>query len=155
MGAQLVGVVLDGLAEQDPDNGTILSAQAYCYYKLENRDKAFELYHKILEREPDNYMARFNYASLLAEEGYLPEAMETYQQLLGMMDAMEMVIVTSDYWGAVHGADPGEVLQDTEGIEVAAKLARNMAWAVKVINMAKGKIDPPETNKRTFTNFIR
>ena len=81
--------------------------------------------------------------------------METYQQLLGIMDAVEMVIVTSDYWGAVHGADPGEVLQDTEGIEVAAKLARNMAWAVKVINMAKGKIDPPETNKRTFTNFIR
>ena len=73
--------VLDGLAEQDPDNGTILSAQAYCYYKLENRDKAFELYLKILEREPDNYMARFNYASLLAEEGHLPEAMETYQQL--------------------------------------------------------------------------
>ena len=29
--------------------------------------------------------------------------METYQQLLGTMDAMEMVIVTSDYWGAVHG----------------------------------------------------
>ena len=32
-------------------------------------------------------------------------AMETYQQLLSTMDAMEMVIVTSDYWGAVHGAD--------------------------------------------------
>ena len=30
--------------------------------------------------------------------------METYQQLLGTMDAMEMLIVTSDYWGAVHGA---------------------------------------------------
>ncbi len=73
--------VLDGLAESDPDNGTILSAQAYCYYKLENRDKASELYLKILEREPDNYEARFNYASLLAEEGHLPEAIETYQQL--------------------------------------------------------------------------
>ena len=81
--------------------------------------------------------------------------METYQQLLGIMDAMEMVIVTSDYWGAVHGADPGEVLQDTEGIEVAAKLARNIAWTVKVINAAKGTIDPPKTHKRTFTNFIR
>ena len=44
--------------------------------------------------------------------------METYQQLLGTMDAMEMLIVTSDYWGAVHGADPGEVQQDTEGLEV-------------------------------------
>lgn len=81
--------------------------------------------------------------------------METYQQLLGVMDAMEMVLVTSDYWGAVHGADPGEVQGDTEGLEVVAKLARNMAWMLKVIDAAKGTIDPPETHKRTFTNFIR
>lgn len=81
--------------------------------------------------------------------------METYQQLLGIMDAMEMVIVTSDYWGAVHGADPGEAMQDIEGTEVVAKLARNIAWMVKVIDATKGKIDPPETHKRTFTNFIR
>ena len=81
--------------------------------------------------------------------------METYQQLLGIMDAMEMVIVTSDYWGAVHGADPGEAMQDIEGTEVVAKLARNIAWMVKVIDAAKGKIDPSETHKWTFTNFIR
>lgn len=67
--------------------------------------------------------------------------METYQQLLGLMDAMEMVIVTSDYWNAVHGAEIGEAMQDVEGIEVVEKLARNMAWMVKVINAAKGKID--------------
>lgn len=81
--------------------------------------------------------------------------METYQQLLGTMDAMEMVLVTSDYWNAVHGADIGEVQEDTEGMEVIAKLGRNMAWMVRVIDAAKGKIDPPETKKRTFTNFIR
>ncbi len=44
---------------------------------------------------------------------------------------------------------------EKEGIEVAAKLARNIAWTVKVINAAKGTIDPPKTHKRTFTNFIR
>lgn len=81
--------------------------------------------------------------------------METYQQLLGTMDAMEMVLVTSDYWNAVHGADIGEVREDTEGMEVIAKLGRNMAWMVRVLDAAKGKIDPPETKKRTFTNFIR
>lgn len=81
--------------------------------------------------------------------------METYQQLLGTMDAMEMVIVTSDYWAAVHGANPGEVLSDTEGMEVAAKLGRNLAWMVKVIAAARGTIDPPETRHRTMTNFIR
>lgn len=81
--------------------------------------------------------------------------METYQQLLSTMDAMEMIIVTSDYWGAVHGADPGEALQDTEGVEVAAKLGRNMAWTVKALAAAKETLPPPVSEKRTFTNFIR
>lgn len=81
--------------------------------------------------------------------------METYQQLLGTMDAMEMVIVTSDYWGAVHGAEIGECRQDTEGMEVAAKLGRNMAWMVKVLDAAKNQLPPPESLPRTMTNFVR
>ena len=48
---------------------------------------------------------------------------------------------------------PGEVLQDTEGVEVAAKLGRNMAWMVKVL--AQSKVPVPETSPRTMTNFIR
>ena len=79
--------------------------------------------------------------------------METYQQLLGTMDAMEMIVVTSDYWGAVHGAEKGEAAQDTEGMEVAAKLGRNMAWMVKVLH--ESKVPVPETHPRTMTNFIR
>ena len=77
----------------------------------------------------------------------------TYHQLLSMMDCMEMVIVTSDYWGVAHGADPGEVQSDTEGVEVAAKLGRNMTWMVKVL--AESNVPVPETNPRTKTNFIR
>ena len=79
----------------------------------------------------------------------------TYHQLLSTMDCMEMVIATSDYWGIVHGADPGEVMSDTEGVEVAAKLGRNMAWMVKVIAATKDSIPAPETAHRTMTNFIR
>lgn len=79
--------------------------------------------------------------------------METYQQLLGTMNAMEMVLVTSDYWNAVHGADPGEAEQDIEGVEVVEKLARNIAWMLKVID--KAGIATPETHHRTMMNFIR
>ena len=39
--------------------------------------------------------------------------METYQQLLGTINTMEMVLVTSDYWNAVHGADKGICTQHT------------------------------------------
>lgn len=78
---------------------------------------------------------------------------ETYHQLLAAMDCMEMVIVTADYWGAAHGADPGEVLRDTEGVEVAKKLGRNMAWMVKVL--AESRVPVPETRPRPMTNFVR
>lgn len=78
---------------------------------------------------------------------------ETYHQLLAAMDAMEMVLVTSDYWGVVHGADPGEVLGDAEGMEVAARLGQNMAWMVKVL--AASQELPPPARHRTMTNFIR
>ena len=81
--------------------------------------------------------------------------METYQQLLGTMDAMEMVLVTSDYWGAVHGANPGEVLEDAEGMEVAARLGRDMAWMVKVLSATRDTLPPPESRPRPMTNFIR
>lgn len=79
--------------------------------------------------------------------------METYQQLLGLMDAMEMVLVTSDYWNAVHGADIGECKQDIEGVEVIEKLGRNIAWMLKVID--KAGIAPPETHSRTMFSYIR
>lgn len=79
--------------------------------------------------------------------------METYQQLLGTINTMEMVLVTSDYWNAVHGAEKGEVMQDTEGVEVIEKLGRNIAWMLKVID--KAGIEPPSTGHRTMTNFIR
>lgn len=78
---------------------------------------------------------------------------ETYHQLLAAMDCMEMVLVTSDYWGVAHGADPGEVLRDTEGVDVAAQLGRNMAWMVKVL--AESKVPVPERGHRTMTNFVR
>lgn len=165
--------VLDGLAEQDPNNGTILSAQAYCYYKLENRDKAFELYLKILEREPDNYEARFNYASLLAEAGYLPEAMETYQQLEVFPDSatdaqlyFEMAKVSyssEDYEKAIQYGEKALSL-DTENIEISRFLlhpyeqgeyyAKYLETADVVINYNLSK-DSDVKNKENAELYFR
>ena len=80
---------------------------------------------------------------------------ETYHQLLAAMDCMEMVLVTSDYWGVVHGAEPGEVLSDEEGMEVAKRLGRDMAWMVKVLNATRETLPPPAAGQRPMTNFIR
>ncbi|RDU23491.1 flavodoxin family protein [Anaerosacchariphilus polymeriproducens] len=81
--------------------------------------------------------------------------LETFQQLNAYLNTMEMIIPSADYWAAVHGLEIGEVKEDTEGLEVMSKLGRNMAWIMKVIEASKGTIDPPVTNPRTMTNFIR
>jgi multimeric flavodoxin WrbA len=82
-------------------------------------------------------------------------ALEIFQQLNAYLNTMEMIMPTADYWNNLQGLDVGEINQDIEGIEVVQKLARNMAWIMKVIEASKGKIDPPETKPRTMTNFIR
>ena len=61
--------------------------------------------------------------------------------------------MTSDYWGVVHGADPGEAGKDEEGMAVAARLGRDMAWMVKVLH--ETKLPAPEAAQRPMMNFIR
>ena len=67
---------------------------------------------------------------------------------------MEMVIPTSNYWGAAHGLDIGEVMRDPEGIEIMRKLGRNMAWLLKVMEAGKD-VAKPAGGPKTMTNFIR
>lgn len=79
----------------------------------------------------------------------------TYHELLAAMDAMEMIIMTSDYWGAVHGAEKGECMEDYEGLEVAERLGKNMAWMVRVLAQTRDTIPAPEAYPRKMMNFIR
>ena len=63
------------------------------------------------------------------------------------------LLLTSDYWGVVHGADPGEAARDEEGMAVAARLGWNMAWMVRVLR--ETKLPAPEAARRPMMNFIR
>lgn len=45
----------------------------------------------------------------------------------------EQPLVSSSYWCMVHGNTPDEVCADTEGMEIAYHLGRNMAWMVKAL----------------------
>lgn len=46
----------------------------------------------------------------------------------------EQPLVSSGYWCMVHGSTPDEVRTDTEGMEIAYNLGRNMAWMVKALH---------------------
>ena len=67
-----------------------------------------------------------------------------------------MPVVSSQYWPMVHGACPEDAAQDAEGLQTMRQLARNLLWLVRCIAAGDAAgIARPETEARTFTNFIR
>jgi multimeric flavodoxin WrbA len=46
----------------------------------------------------------------------------------------QMIIPGSSYWNLAYGKEPGDVLNDTEGIQTMRKLGENMAWLLGKIN---------------------
>ena len=68
----------------------------------------------------------------------------------------QMPIAGSTYWNLAHGAAPGEVLQDLEGLQTMRNLARNLSWMLKCFEAGKQQgIALPETERDYRTNFIR
>ena len=66
-----------------------------------------------------------------------------------------MPVASSQYWNGVHGRNPGEALQDEEGLQIMRTLARNMTFLMKSIALGKEQFGLPEKEPITFTNFIR
>ena len=67
-----------------------------------------------------------------------------------------MPVVSSQYWPMVHGACPEDAAQDAEGLQTMRQLARNLLWLVQCIAAGDAAgVARPETEARTFTNFIR
>jgi len=79
----------------------------------------------------------------------------TFEQLNKYLLYSEMIIPASNYWNVIHGSNPGEVLEDKEGVQIMEVLARNMAWVLKLIENGKGQIPEPEKGRKIFTNFVR
>lgn len=79
-----------------------------------------------------------------------------FDQLNKYFTISEMPVISSRYWNMVHGANPEEVKQDLEGLQVMRVLGRNMAWFLKCKEAGrKAGIPLPEREKSIFTNFIR
>ena len=79
----------------------------------------------------------------------------TYDELNKFFGISGMPIAAGQYWNSLHGAQPGEVAQDAEGMQGMRTLARNMAFLMKSIALGKAEYGMPEKEPTTFTNFIR
>ena len=66
-----------------------------------------------------------------------------------------MPLASSQYWNSVHGAKPGQVEEDLEGMQTMRTLAHNMSFLMKSIELGKEKFGLPEREKGQYTNFIR
>lgn len=67
----------------------------------------------------------------------------------------EMPIASSTYWNAIHGAAPGEIMQDQEGVQTLVNLAKNMEWLLKMREATTKTIPTPDTTREARTNFVR
>jgi len=64
----------------------------------------------------------------ICRRGGATAAFEALQMPLQMMN---MPVATSQYWNIAYGREPGQVEQDTEGMQTMRTLARNLAWMIK------------------------
>ena len=79
----------------------------------------------------------------------------TFDQLNKYFTISGMPVASSQYWNSVHGAVPGQVEEDAEGLQTMRTLARNMSFLMKSIAIGKEKFGLPEKEKSQWTNFIR
>ncbi|MEI6055737.1 MAG: flavodoxin family protein [Lentisphaerota bacterium] len=67
----------------------------------------------------------------------------------------QMLIVGTTYWNMGFGMQEGEVFKDEEGLQTMTNLGKNMAWLLKCLELAKGKVTEPDGARQVLTNFIR
>lgn len=79
----------------------------------------------------------------------------TFDELNKFFTISGMPVASSRYWNSIHGREPGEAAQDTEGLVVMRTLARNMSFLMKSIALGKEQYGLPEKEAPQMMNFIR
>ena len=79
----------------------------------------------------------------------------TFDELNKYFMMHSMPVASSQYWNSVHGREAGQAKQDLEGLQTMRVLARNMAFLMKGIALAREKYGLPEKEEWQPTHFIR
>lgn len=79
----------------------------------------------------------------------------TFDELNKYFTINSMPVAASNYWNSVHGGAKGEAEQDAEGLQTVRVLAENMSFLMKSIALGKEQLGLPESEPKTYTNFIR
>ena len=79
----------------------------------------------------------------------------TFDELNKFFTISGMPVASGQYWNSIHGREPGEAEQDTEGLQGMRTLARNMTFLMKSIALGKEAYGLPEKDALRPMNFIR
>lgn len=67
-----------------------------------------------------------------------------------------MPVVPSQYWSIAHGTEPGEVVQDQEGMQTMRQLGLNMAFMIKSFRLGMEQFGSPKIKEDLVeTHYIR
>lgn len=82
-------------------------------------------------------------------------ASSSFDRLNKYFTIAQMPVVSSQYWNSVHGNNStADAEKDLEGLQIMRTLANNMAWLLKCIKAAEGKVPFPQREPWVATNFI-
>lgn len=79
----------------------------------------------------------------------------TFDELNKYFTISGMPVASSQYWNDIHGREPGQAVQDAEGLQTMRTLARNMTFLMRSIALGKEKYGLPEKEEIVRTHFIR
>lgn len=79
----------------------------------------------------------------------------TFDQLNHYLLISEMIVPASNYWNVIHGAAPGEIKEDGEGVQILNVMCENMIWMLRSLEYSREAVPPPQARKKVMTNFIR
>mgnify|MGYP002626723463 FL=1 len=81
-------------------------------------------------------------------------ATAAFQCLQMPLQMMNMPIATSQYWNIAYGREPGQVAQDTEGMQTMRTLAHNLAWMLRGLRSPSAPAVPAREERQSM-HFIR
>ena len=79
----------------------------------------------------------------------------TFDELNKYFTISGMPVASGTYWNNVFGREPGQAAQDGEGLQNARTVARNMAFLMKAIALARETYGLPAHEERIYTHFIQ
>ncbi len=82
-------------------------------------------------------------------------ASATFDELNKYFTVSGMPIASSQYWNSVHGREPGEAVQDGEGMQTMRTLGANAAFLIRSIALGRAAYGLPEKEARVATSFVR